>query len=143
MKKMLLPVFLVTAALLGTAPAMAQGHPSPHQKMAGQHGGGADGYKGRPAHRGAGWDRGHVRTYGPPGPVPQGMKKGHVHKASHMRPGHRLPHHFRSQRFVVQDWHGRGLKKPPHDHHWIHVGGKDYVLAGLATGVVLQVLLGN
>ena len=58
------------------------------------------------------------------------------------RRGQRLHHEYRSQRYVVSDWHARRLSAPPRGHHWVHAGN-DYVLAAIATGIIAQVLLGN
>ena len=58
------------------------------------------------------------------------------------RRGQRLHQEYRSQRYVVSDWHARRLSAPPRGYHWVHAGN-DYVLAAIATGIIAQVLLSN
>jgi Ni/Co efflux regulator RcnB len=54
----------------------------------------------------------------------------------------RLPPHYRTYQYVVEDWRGHGLHSPPRGYHWVQTGG-DYVLAAIATGIILELLLGN
>jgi Ni/Co efflux regulator RcnB len=54
--------------------------------------------------------------------------------------GGRLPAEYRSRTYVVDDWHGHNLSAPPRGYHWVQTGS-DYVLAAIATGVILDVLL--
>ena len=56
--------------------------------------------------------------------------------------GGRLPPQYRSRGYVVEDWRGHRLSPPPHGYHWVQAGG-DYVLAAIATGVILSILLNN
>lgn len=56
--------------------------------------------------------------------------------------GGRLPPQYRSGGYVVEDWRGHRLSAPPHGYHWVQAGG-DYVLAAIATGVILSILLNN
>ena len=56
--------------------------------------------------------------------------------------GDRLPAEYRNRTYVVDDWRGHRLSAPPRGYHWVQVGG-DYVLAAIATGVILQLLLNN
>jgi len=56
--------------------------------------------------------------------------------------GTRLPAQYRSRQYVVDDWRGHHLSAPPRGYHWVQTGG-DYVLVAIATGVILQLLLGN
>jgi Ni/Co efflux regulator RcnB len=57
-------------------------------------------------------------------------------------PGNRLPQYYRGRQYVVDDWRGHRLSAPPRGYHWVQTGG-DYVLVAIATGVILQLLLGN
>ena len=41
---------------------------------------------------------------------------------------------------MVNDWRGHHLSEPPRGYHWVQVNG-DYVLAAVATGVILDTLL--
>lgn len=56
--------------------------------------------------------------------------------------GGRLPPEYRSRQYVVDDWRGHRLSAPPRGYHWVQAGG-DYVLAAIATGVILSVLLNH
>ena len=54
--------------------------------------------------------------------------------------GDRLPPEFRSRQYVVDDWRGHYLRRPPRGYHWVQAGD-DYVLAAIATGVIASILL--
>ena len=54
--------------------------------------------------------------------------------------GGRLPREYRGHRYEVADWHARHLSPPPRGYHWVEANG-DYVLAAIATGVILDTLL--
>jgi Ni/Co efflux regulator RcnB len=54
--------------------------------------------------------------------------------------GQRLPPNYRAPRYVVEDWHGHGLRTPPRGYQWVQTGG-DYVLVAIATGIILELLL--
>ena len=54
--------------------------------------------------------------------------------------GSRLPSEYRGHQYEVRDWHGHHLSEPPRGYHWVEVNG-DYVLAAIATGVILDTLL--
>ena len=54
--------------------------------------------------------------------------------------GGRLPADYRSKQYVVDDWRGHHLSAPPRGYHWVQAGS-DYVLAGVATGTILDTLL--
>ncbi len=56
--------------------------------------------------------------------------------------GSRLPQHYRNHYYVVNDWRGHRLSAPPRGYHWVQTG-PDYVLAAIATGIILQVFLGG
>jgi len=57
-------------------------------------------------------------------------------------PGERLPVEYRHRNYVVDDWRGHNLSAPPRGYHWVQTGG-DYVLAAIATGIILQLFLRN
>jgi Ni/Co efflux regulator RcnB len=59
-----------------------------------------------------------------------------------LRPGAHLSPEYRGRQYVVDDWRGRHLSAPPRGYQWVQAGG-DYVLAAIATGVILQILLNN
>nr|GEU28184.1 hypothetical protein [Tanacetum cinerariifolium] len=51
--------------------------------------------------------------------------------------GHRLPPEYRSKQYVVDNWRGHRLSAPPRGYHWVQTGA-DYVLVGIATGVIAR-----
>lgn len=56
------------------------------------------------------------------------------------RRGHRLPPELRERYYVVNDWRGHRLSPPPRGYQWVQVG-PDYVLAAVATGLILNMIL--
>ncbi len=54
--------------------------------------------------------------------------------------GARLPNEYRGHQYEVRDWRGHHLSEPPRGYHWVEVNG-DYVLAAVATGIILDTLL--
>jgi Ni/Co efflux regulator RcnB len=56
--------------------------------------------------------------------------------------GDRLPLEYRHRQYVVDDWRGYNLGAPPRGYHWVQSGG-DFILVAIATGVILQLLLGR
>ncbi|MET0322280.1 MAG: RcnB family protein [Duganella sp.] len=56
--------------------------------------------------------------------------------------GHRLPPEYRSKQYVVDNWRGHRLSAPPRGYHWVQTGA-DYVLVGIATGVIASMILAN
>ncbi len=58
------------------------------------------------------------------------------------RRGDRLPMQYRHRQYVVDDWRGHHLNAPPRGYHWVQTG-TDYVLVAIATGVILQLMLGR
>jgi Ni/Co efflux regulator RcnB len=54
--------------------------------------------------------------------------------------GARLPSEYRGRQYEVADWHAAHLSAPPRGYHWVRAGD-DYVLAAIATGVILDTLL--
>jgi Ni/Co efflux regulator RcnB len=54
--------------------------------------------------------------------------------------GDRLPPQYRTYQYVVEDWHGHGLRQPPRGYQWVQSGG-DYILVAIATGLILELLL--
>jgi len=56
--------------------------------------------------------------------------------------GARLPTEYRNRQYVVDDWRGHHLSAPPRGYHWVQTGG-DYVLVAIATGIIMQLLLGQ
>jgi len=61
-------------------------------------------------------------------------------RSPEFRRGGRLPHAVRHTHYVVNDWRGHRLAPPPRGHHWVQVG-PDYVLAAVATGLIVNLVL--
>ena len=58
------------------------------------------------------------------------------------RGGRLPPSYHRGRVYVINDWRGHRLPRPPPGYHWVQAGG-DYVLAAIATGVILSILLSH
>ena len=58
------------------------------------------------------------------------------------RRGDRLPSQYRSHQYVVDDWRGHHLRRPPRGYHWVQSGG-DYVLTAIATGVIADLIINS
>jgi Ni/Co efflux regulator RcnB len=56
--------------------------------------------------------------------------------------GDRLPSQYRSHQYVVDDWRGHHLRRPPRGYHWVQSGG-DYVLTAIATGVIADLIINS
>lgn len=56
--------------------------------------------------------------------------------------GDRIPLEYRDRQYIVSDWRAHRLPPPPRGHYWIQSGG-DYLLVAIATGVILEFLLGQ
>ena len=56
------------------------------------------------------------------------------------RRGGYLPHEYRNHQYVVDDWRGHRLTRPPRGYQWVQVGN-DYVLAAIATGLIANLIL--
>jgi len=54
--------------------------------------------------------------------------------------GERLPREYYAAPYVVVNYRERGWREPPRGYHWVRVNN-DVVLAAVATGIVLDVLL--
>lgn len=54
--------------------------------------------------------------------------------------GGRLPPGLRDRHYVVSDWRGHHLTAPPRGYQWVQVG-PDYVLAAVATGIILNLIV--
>ncbi len=54
--------------------------------------------------------------------------------------GDRLPAEYRHKQYVVDDWHGHHLSRPPRGHHWVR-SGDDFVLIAISTGIIASILL--
>lgn len=69
-------------------------------------------------------------------------RKGYPHPRSEWRRGGRVPTEYRGRNYVVNDWRSHRLQAPQRGQQWVSVGG-DYVLAAVATGLILQIVAGQ
>jgi Ni/Co efflux regulator RcnB len=58
------------------------------------------------------------------------------------RRGGRVPPEYLGRNYVVNDWRGYRLQPPPRGYQWVGVGG-DFVLAAIATGVIVNIIAGQ
>ena len=54
--------------------------------------------------------------------------------------GDRLPAEYRHKQYVVEDWRGHHLSRPPRGQHWVR-SGNDFVLIAITTGIIASILL--
>lgn len=75
-----------------------------------------------------------MTTHRAPGPM--------MHKSIHhgWHKGQRLPSQWRHGHDV--DWRAHRLHQPPRGYHWVKTDD-DYVLVGIATGVILSTIFAN
>lgn len=57
------------------------------------------------------------------------------------RRGDRLPGYYRDRYIVVRDYNRYRLRPPPRGYHYVRDDRGDYLLVGIATGVILGVIL--
>jgi Ni/Co efflux regulator RcnB len=57
-----------------------------------------------------------------------------------LRRGQRLPSHYRTHQYVVDNYRSHRLSAPPRGYHWVQAGA-DYVLVAAATGIIAQIML--
>lgn len=53
--------------------------------------------------------------------------------------GQRMPAHYRTRSYVVNDYHRYGLQAPPYGYQYVR-SGNDVVLAAVATGLITAVI---
>jgi len=139
----------LTAVVLSVSALSAFAQPGPH----GPKGQGQDPHSMRKGHQGPQQGGKHHGPASRPHAQPQhpshphGMPPGQAKRMGagphhNWVKGTRLPVQYRSKHYVVNDWHGHGLKRPPHGYHWVQYGG-DYLLVAIATGVIAQLILSN
>jgi Ni/Co efflux regulator RcnB len=80
--------------------------------------------------------------YGPP--------PGHYYNDPYYRPGYRawrrgerLPPYYRSRFVVVRDYDHYHLRRPPRGYHWVRDDRGEYLLVGIATGIILGLAFGS
>jgi len=125
-------------SLLGGTAAMA--HPAQYPRdYQGQyqHGYNGDRYDDRRDYR---YDERRDHRYDDRGDDRRGYGQQHRHYSGNAwRRGQRLPSHYRSSAYYVNDYGRYGLRAPPRGHRWVRADN-DYVLAAIATGLIIQVL---
>lgn len=84
------------------------------------------------------WDRRDFR--GPP--IVVVPSHGRPHGPPRWSRGDRIPSQYHQPRYVVRDWRARQFREPPRGYQWVNVGA-DYLLVGIATGVILQAISGR
>jgi len=57
------------------------------------------------------------------------------------RRGDRLPAYYRDSYYVVDDYYRYGVRPPPRGYHYVRDDRGDLLLVGIATGVILGVIL--
>ncbi|MEZ5994623.1 MAG: RcnB family protein [Hyphomonadaceae bacterium] len=78
--------------------------------------------------------------YGPP---PQAYAPYATYGYRAWRRGDRLPRYYRDSYYVVRDYDRYRLRPPPRGYHYVRDDRGDYLLVGIATGVILSVILGG
>lgn len=76
--------------------------------------------------------------YGPPPAAYRDVDYGY----RAWRRGERLPSYYRNQYDRV-DYRSRNLRAPPRGYHYVEDDRGDYLLVGIATGVILGVILAS
>jgi Ni/Co efflux regulator RcnB len=103
-----------------------------HAQDRGNYNGNGDGNNGGGYHGGNNYRQAHNGYNGERGAGPR----------HDMRRGGRISSEYRRNQYVVNDWRGHHLSAPPRGEHWVQTGS-DYVLVGIATGLITQVMLNN
>ena len=134
-------IMSLTLAVAGSAFAQDHGHDDhggPQQGHGDDHGDNHDNHGDNHGGPGQGRnDRQNYQAHNDNHGGPRGAGPNHD-----MRRGGRLPSQYRGNQYVVNDWQGHHLNRPPRGQHWVQTGG-DYVLVAIATGVIANVLLNN
>ena len=58
------------------------------------------------------------------------------------RHGGYIPREYRQHQYVVTNYRAHSLPPPSRGHQWVQVGA-DYVLIAIATGLIMQIVLGH
>ncbi len=95
------------------------------------------------------WDRGQHNGYYVNGRWNYGPPPAAVYGRSDYRPGYqawrrgeRLPSYYRTQYREV-DWRRAHYRAPPRGYHYVRDDRGEVLLVGIATGVILSILLNN
>lgn len=122
------------AASMGLGGVAVQAQPRP-----GDPGGpGAGPHNARPANQHRGGPRHNARPAPRPGPQ---AERGVGPDRNWVR-GSRVPPQYRTHQVVVDNWREHRLPPPPRGQHWVQ-NGADYLLIGIATGVIASIVYGS
>lgn len=156
-------ILIAAAAAFTFAAPLAAGEAAAHDRDRGRHWGaehrGHDGYRDdrrayrqgyRDGYRHDRWDDrryngyhyGGRWHYGPP-PAHYYGHRDYRPGYAHWRRGHHLPPYYRERYVVVNQYRPYGLYAPPRGYHWVQDDRGDYLLVGIATGLILGVVLGQ
>lgn len=129
---------LMVLALLCATPVIAQNHGRVPQKCAP-----GDPHCAQPSGRDEWGQRDNSMGRGPPSRPPVFVREpdryGDGRRVTYRRGDH-MPPYYRSKQYVVDDWQGHGLRRPPRGYQWVQNGG-DYLLVAITTGIILELLL--
>ena len=56
--------------------------------------------------------------------------------------GDRLSGGYLDRRYVVSDWRGNHLRRPPHGYHWVRINNQ-FLLTAIGSGVIADVALND
>lgn len=71
----------------------------------------------------------------------QGFDRAHSDQP-HWSRGDRLPDNYRQDQYVVTDWQGNHLRKPPRGHHWVRRNNQ-FILVAIGTGLIASAIINN
>ncbi len=54
-----------------------------------------------------------------------------------------MPSDYRSNQYVVSDWHSENLRQPPPGYNWVRSDNGDFLLVAITTGVISSILLSH
>ncbi len=80
--------------------------------------------------------------YGPPPQAYYGHPSYRPHYRTWAR-GQYLPPYYRQRCTPIRDYHRFGLRHPPRGYHWVRDDRGDYILVGIATGLIMGLVLGG
>ncbi|HVY87201.1 MAG TPA: RcnB family protein [Caulobacterales bacterium] len=78
--------------------------------------------------------------YGPP-PASYAGRPGFQPGYQAWRRGERLPSYYRTHYVVVNDYRAHHLRPPPRGYHYVRDDRGEYLLVGIATGIIASIIL--
>jgi Ni/Co efflux regulator RcnB len=67
---------------------------------------------------------------------------GPPHGGQQWRKGQRLPKQYWGRDREVTDWRARHLRQPPRGYHWVRDDSGNFILAGIAGGLIASIIAG-